>query len=233
MYAMLMSIALAAPGLVGADHRGRFEGDAITWESTYVLSEVTSEPFTVPFSGALATDVVVTGATPAGHAVRDGGGAIVGFQFDPAPFSLRRTLAVRQSGETGDVWLDAPLAETPAVQRVLLAGATFEPDPAYELVSGPFGDRFPLEMRPKDRRAVDRLFDNKKFHILDRAIYLTTDGVVDDVAGLRGTVEPRGAVPSGVAPAVGGLFVATLGGLAFGLRALNQKAAIEAAGREA
>jgi hypothetical protein len=233
MYAMLMSIALAAPGLVGADHRGRYEGDALTWESTYVLSDITKDSVTIPFSGTLAPDVVVTGAVPPGHAVRDERGAIVGFAFDPAPFSLRRTLGVRQSGETGDVWLDVPVAETPAVQRVLLSGATFQPDPAYELVSGPFGDRFPVEMRPSARREVDRLFDSKKFHIWDRAIYLTTDGVVDDVAGLRGTLEPRGAVPAGVAPALGGLFVASLGGLAIGLRALNQRAALEAAGREA
>lgn len=231
MLAMLLPVALAAPGLVGADHRGRFEGDRITWESTYVLSEITAQPVTVPFAGPLDPDVVVTGATPPGHAVRAGDGAIVGFQFDPAPLSLRRTLAVRQEAEAGAVWLDVPLAESPAIQRVRLAGATFQPDPAYELVSGPFGDRFPLEVRPKDRRAVDRLFDSKKFHIMDRAIYLTADGVVTDEAGLGGTLEPRGAVPSGVAPAVGGLFLVTLGGLAAGLRALGQRAALEAAGR--
>src|SRR5688500_18816387 len=121
----LLSSSLAAPGLVGADHRGRYEGDAITWESTYVLSEITPFPVTLPLAGALGPEVVVTAASPSGHALRDDQGAIVAFQFDPAPLSLRRSLSVRQSGETGDIWLDVPLAESPAVQRVLLAGATF------------------------------------------------------------------------------------------------------------
>lgn len=211
--ALLIAAALSSAwaGVEGAVHRGSWTPDRVTWSSTYRLHDTDRIGLAVP----LPSGSRLVQATPHATAVLDPDGRIAALQF-PAGTGWAR---VTTEQPADDEVLSPPLASDPALQRVILEQAHFEPAADLDLVKHV---RYwaPAATTRSDRRALEALGDGRA-RTREQAVYLRAGPELLAAGGLAGAVRPPGAVPLRVTLGFGAVFALGVVGAVVGYRALD------------
>lgn len=198
-----------------AGHHGTWTGASIDWESE-VLFDHGAHSFTLELAHPLDPDVQGLTATPGDvEPILDADGRIVALQLDNLAGSDRVWLELSQPirGE-----LEAPLMDSPALQRVTFDGMYFEPEPEAGLQRHLRYLAQP-EITLRERRLLDQRLGDRAT-VSDHPMYLKADGRLQ--SGLAGEVRAVGERRTGVTLAAGSIFLGLMGGLVLAYKMLER-----------
>lgn len=226
---LLLLVALVQPAQAAdvtvAGHRGVFTGEALNWESDYALTYSGSDDDDVlRFAVPLPANAAVVLTNPDSAVLLNENGAVYGIRLPHQ--TAWAHIEVHQTAVAGETLLAAPLAEGTAVQRVVLDHAAFQPDPGLGVRRGLNGMR-QVGVTQGDRRGIDRAL-GVVVHPGHPPLYLVADTRLTDLGGLRGELQPQGAVTAATPVVIGLSFAALLGLLAISLRLLRKLSEAEA-----
>ncbi len=212
----LISLAQAAPHPIFAAHRGVWTGSAMEWSSTIHLDS--DGGGTTPLAAPLPADATLSAA----HAspIRDDTGQITALEITPG--ARRVDLRIRRPLSDLDApSLHPPLLSGSGVQRIIVDGVVFVPDPrlGIERHLRYFSQ---TDISQDERRTLNRKIDDRRTRSRDQAIYLRADDRLHE--GLIGSLDARGRISTTVSAAIAASFAVVLSTLFFAQRWLSHLA---------
>lgn len=215
--------ALASPEILAVQHLGTWNGDTISWVTEIRLDGPAQAHEQIAFAVPLPPEASLT-LPPGIISILDERGQVVAIEL--TDWQRGFDLASRQSARAGEVILLPPIPVTGAPQRLEVDGAQLTANTALGLERGLVRTVHPAITR-ESRRQLDRQLGTRTARPGTTPLYLLADTHIREAGGVPVHLQLPGAVSSGVAFAVGGIFLAVLGLLAIGHRLLGRLAQLE------